>query len=285
MDESVEDPDKAEIEKIEENVLKIEEVQRQRMTRRNRETSSYCLSHHALVFFWKSNLLYCIYFTLLYFTLLHFSYHTLPYRTILYFKKCVIYLHCSDHYHCKWMTAILIYFTAPNTACPRNGDSSTLHMSYDTESALNDTVTEHNTTQHNTKWRNVTTNNNPLSLFHKREHFSFLILSIPFFPVLFFPFLSFARVEEMRCFSMRCTTPEKGKDNKSKYCREYSGVKVELRVISCITLLLQHISLLVDTMILFHCTLHHDMSCHVMAYHVLLYPVISWCYTASYVIS
>ena len=87
MDESVEDPDKAEIEKIEENVLKIEEVQRQRMTRRNRQTSSYCLSHHALVFFWKSNLLYCIYFTLLYFTLLYFTllYFTLLYFTLLYF--------------------------------------------------------------------------------------------------------------------------------------------------------------------------------------------------------
>ena len=268
----------------------------------------YLIMH--LSFF--GNLIYCTVFTLLYFTLLHFSslhfsYYTLPYRTILYFKKCVIYLHCSDHYHCKWMTAILIYFTAPKTACPRNDDSSTLHMSYDTESALNDTVTEHNTTQHNTKWRNddaysssawcdmtkqrdatwrnVTTNNNPPSLFHKMEHFSFLSLSIPFLPVLFISFPSFARVEEMRRFSMRCTTPEKGKDNKSKYCRECSGVKVELRVISCITLLLQHISLLVDTMILFYCTLHHDMSCHVMAYHVLLYPVISWCYTASYVIS
>ena len=85
MNESVEDPDKAEIEKIEENVLKIEEVQRQRMTRRNKETSSYCLSHHALVFFfWK---FYLIYFTLLYFTLLYFTllYFTLLYFTLLYF--------------------------------------------------------------------------------------------------------------------------------------------------------------------------------------------------------
>ena len=98
MDESVEDPDKAEIEKIEENVLKIEEVQR--MTRRNRETSSYCLSHHALVFFWKSNLLYCIYFTLLYFTLLYFTllYFTSLYFTSLYFTSLFL-LYLTLPYH------------------------------------------------------------------------------------------------------------------------------------------------------------------------------------------
>ena len=179
------------------------------------------------------NLIYCTVFTLLYFTLLHFSYHTLPYRTILYFKKCVIYLHCSDHYHCKWMTAILIYFTAPNTACPRNGDSSTLHMSYDTESAPNDTVTEHNTTQHNTKWRNdeaysssawrnVTQRDATWQpptihfLYFIRES-TFPFLSSPFLSFLFYSFLSFLLPGWRRWGVSRCAVrlQRKGKTTRA----------------------------------------------------------------------